>query len=186
MFGIIVRMGNIQLNGDIGQHQVFCNQILFMFSCHTSCKEWHNPPSGFLKCNTDAAIFSDTNSSGLIGCVIRDETGRFVACRVQQMTVKECEALNSLLQALIRPRGEPYPKVIFGGCPEFGLLVQSCREIHHYNNCDYSVSFVRRQANVATHTLARAPRSHVSPTVFFHLPHFLVIILEKPCNVVHQ
>ncbi|XP_073294536.1 uncharacterized protein [Primulina huaijiensis] len=50
-------------------------------SVDTSCKRWHKPPA-FLKCNTDAALFTSSNTFGLSG-VLRDENGEFIACRMQ-------------------------------------------------------------------------------------------------------
>ncbi|XP_073271562.1 uncharacterized protein [Primulina huaijiensis] len=67
------------------------------------CKRWHKPPPHFLKCNTDAALFTSSNMFGL-SCVLRDENGEFMVCRMQHCdgnpTVKECEVL-ALLKAII-------------------------------------------------------------------------------------
>ncbi|XP_073279489.1 uncharacterized protein [Primulina huaijiensis] len=71
-------------------------------SVDTSYKRWHKPPASFLKCNTDAALFTSSNRFGLSG-VLRDENGEFIACRLQHNAgnpvVKECEAL-ALLHAI--------------------------------------------------------------------------------------
>ncbi|XVF71911.1 hypothetical protein PTKIN_Ptkin12aG0078100 [Pterospermum kingtungense] len=67
-----------------------------------SCMRWHKPPNSYLKCNIDAAIFSDSLSTGL-GCIVRDSNGAFVASRMDKLaglpTIKECEAL-ALLEAV--------------------------------------------------------------------------------------
>lgn len=80
-----------------------------------SCLGWHKPPPTFLKCNTDAAVFVDAASVGL-SCVLRDETGNFVACRARRLLglppVRECEAL-ALLDALKWVLELGYTKVIF-------------------------------------------------------------------------
>ncbi|XP_073019350.1 uncharacterized protein [Primulina eburnea] len=67
-----------------------------------TCKRWHKPPPHFLKCNTDATMFTNNNTFGL-SSVLRDENGEFMACRMQHSPgntmVKECEVL-ALLNAI--------------------------------------------------------------------------------------
>ncbi|XVF67578.1 hypothetical protein PTKIN_Ptkin10aG0132100 [Pterospermum kingtungense] len=61
------------------------------------CQKWHPPPPSFVKCNCDAATFSDSGRVGL-GMVLRDEQGHFLACRMLSVSglpaVPECEALG--------------------------------------------------------------------------------------------
>lgn len=45
-----------------------------------SCKNWHVPSHGFVKCNVDGGFFEDSMETG-IGMVLRDEVGEFIACR---------------------------------------------------------------------------------------------------------
>ncbi|XVF41125.1 hypothetical protein PTKIN_Ptkin01aG0255600 [Pterospermum kingtungense] len=63
---------------------------------------WRKPVVGFLKCNTDEAVFQEDGLVGM-GLVVRDESGHFVAARVLHFAgkglVKELEALV-LLEAL--------------------------------------------------------------------------------------
>lgn len=67
------------------------------------CKRWHKPPPRFLKCNTNASLFTSSNIFGL-SYGLSNENGEFMACRMQycsgNLTVKEYEAL-ALLKAII-------------------------------------------------------------------------------------
>ncbi|XP_073129489.1 uncharacterized protein [Henckelia pumila] len=56
---------------------------------------WQRPPSGYLKCNIDAAIFKEENIFG-VAAVIRDLNGDFMVCRMHKynghIEVREAEA----------------------------------------------------------------------------------------------
>lgn len=60
------------------------------------CDLRHKPPANHVKCNTDAAIFSDLSSVGL-AVVVCDSNGNFLAARTSIIEgvplVKKCEAL---------------------------------------------------------------------------------------------
>ncbi|GAU39993.1 hypothetical protein TSUD_211140 [Trifolium subterraneum] len=45
---------------------------------------WMPPPTGYLKCNLDAALFTISNQVGM-GASIRDEKGQFVAATTRTM-----------------------------------------------------------------------------------------------------
>lgn len=55
---------------------------------------WRRPPAGWIKINTDAALFS--NETIGLGCVIRDDQGLFIGARCCEMsgawTPREAEA----------------------------------------------------------------------------------------------
>jgi len=53
---------------------------------------------------------------------------------------------------------------------EFGDLVSQCR-ILLSTNSDFTMSFVKRQANKVAHSIARASLSHPSPYVFNDVPY---------------
>ena len=54
---------------------------------------------------------------------------------------------------------------------EFGCIIGDCRGL--VANSYFSIQFVKRQANRATHFLARATRSHASPFISFSIPSIL-------------
>ncbi|XVE69662.1 hypothetical protein DITRI_Ditri10aG0008600 [Diplodiscus trichospermus] len=45
-----------------------------------SCNRWRKPDPPMLKCNLDAALIQQANSTGL-GFILRDASGSFVACK---------------------------------------------------------------------------------------------------------
>lgn len=67
-----------------------------------SCSLWHKLPPGFIKCNTDVAIFNDISCAS-ISAVFRDAGGNFLAGRTYTIAgvplVKECETI-ALLEAI--------------------------------------------------------------------------------------
>ena len=48
---------------------------------------------------------------------------------------------------------------------EFGAVIVECKSLL-LQGCNYSVQFVRRQANIAAHSLARASRLHAGFYIF--------------------
>ncbi|XP_075507369.1 uncharacterized protein LOC142544190 [Primulina tabacum] len=121
------------------------------------CKRWHKPPLHFLKCNTDAAIFTNNNAFGL-SSVLRDENGEFMACRVQHELgnpmVKECEVL-ALINAITWIQEMNLTNVIFeldaknvvdainspaDDATEFGSLVHQCKLLLNQGTA-FSVQF---------------------------------------------
>lgn len=83
------------------------HQVLVYVECSggsPSQMEWQSPNSGSLKCNTDAALFQDFNSTG-IGLCIRDHIGGFILGKTKYrfsplLRVHEGEAY-ALLQAIL-------------------------------------------------------------------------------------
>ncbi|XP_075499853.1 uncharacterized protein LOC142538416 [Primulina tabacum] len=63
---------------------------------------WKRPPTGFMKCNVDAAIFRETRLIGY-AAVVRDSKGEFMVCRMLKfqgsIEVREAEA-KALLDAI--------------------------------------------------------------------------------------
>ncbi|XP_075479010.1 uncharacterized protein LOC142519880 [Primulina tabacum] len=170
-------------------------------SVDTSCKRWHKPPASFLKCNTDAALFTSSNRFGLSG-VLRDENGEFIACRMQHNAgnpaIKECEAL-ALLQAITWIKEMELANVIFeldaknvvdaiknptDDDTEFGFIVRQCKSLLNQGT-SFSVQFVYRQANAAAHAMARAAHLYASPSTYFEIPHCLIEHLDESCSSLH-
>ena len=54
---------------------------------------------------------------------------------------------------------------------EFGCIIGDCQGL--VLNSYFSIQFVKRQANKATHCLARATCSHASPFISFSIPSIL-------------
>ncbi|XVE62923.1 hypothetical protein DITRI_Ditri06bG0158100 [Diplodiscus trichospermus] len=104
---------------------------------HTAgpCLRWHKLPNSFLKCNSDAAIFNDTYSSGLCS-VFCDANGAFVTCCVLVLGV--VDDVNSPVKDITK----------------FGSIVSCCRSFLSLEK-SFLDSFVKRQANDAAHALAR-------------------------------
>lgn len=139
------------------------------------------PAEGTVKCNVDAALFDD-NRFG-IGLCIRDYQGLFVKAKTVWFygspPPQEAEALGLLtavkwLQELhiqrvtIELDCKSVVDGIRGVChsvTEFGSILSSCRNLLSLSQ-NYTVSFIRRQANLVAHSLARASRDFASIQIF--------------------
>jgi hypothetical protein len=153
---------------------------------HQAATTWQKPPQDWYKCNVDAGFHRDINKTSTSWCV-RDSLGRFVMAGTTWLEGScsiiegEAMALQEALQAM-QVRGLSH--VLFetdskslvdalhhlrGGTSEFSLLV------HHINNLllsnpNFSVKFIKRQANMVAHTLARAAISWSSRCSFETVP----------------
>jgi ribonuclease HI len=127
---------------------------------------------GWFKCNVDAAFHKEINKTS-IGWILRDHLGRFIAAETTWIdgscSIVEGESI-ALLEALKVVRQRDYSHVVFesdsksvvdaihhfrGGNSEFSLLVTNIINFLACNQ-NFMVKFVRRQANMVAHTLARA------------------------------
>lgn len=133
-------------------------------------RRWCKPPAGWIKVNTDAACLMGSNKVG-VGCVIRDERGKFLRARsnvVQGgLQPREAEAIG-LKEALSWTKNWRQNKCIFecdakllvdamngGGNSFFHTIVEDCIDIiKHFD--EVLVVFVHRSANIVAHNLARA------------------------------
>ena len=131
---------------------------------------WSWPLGGCWKCNLDAALFRDLSTIGL-GMVMRRNDGQFYACKTLRMplscSVKEAKALalrEALLWALslklVDVEFETYSLLVVNSlsshsldCSEYGFLISDCVCLR--GNGNYSIRFIKRQANKCTHILAR-------------------------------
>ena len=131
---------------------------------------WSCPLGGRWKCNLDAAMFRDLSAIGM-GMVMRRNDGQFYACKTLLMplscSVKEAEAL-ALREALLWALSLKLVDVEFEtdsllvvnslsshslDCSEYGFIISDCVRLR--GNGNYSIRFIKRQANKCTHVLAR-------------------------------
>ncbi|KAL9426929.1 hypothetical protein AB3S75_033667 [Citrus x aurantiifolia] len=141
---------------------------------------WERPPTGWAKCNVDAAVF---HSQSLVsyGCVVRNSEGMFLAASCDRFLGKfgarEAEALG-VREALSWLKQLHLPRVIiemdclqvFKALSEnhsnpngFGLIIEECRFLMQ-NLREVQFSFVRRSANAAAHSVARVGGSKSDPS----------------------
>ncbi|KAL8113302.1 hypothetical protein AgCh_020567 [Apium graveolens] len=139
-----------------------------------SLKIWRRPQHGWVKVNTDAALFLEWDSTG-VGNVIRDEHGQFIRARNHKLQAlyspREAEALG-LKEALSWVKELGYKRCVFEtdakelveacrsaqGNTYFHLIVLDCIDLlKHYD--EVLVDYVPRSANVVAHELARATYS---------------------------
>jgi ribonuclease HI len=157
--------------------------------------QWQKPPDGWLKCNTDAGIHKELNkTSG--GWCLRDHNGMFVAAGTSWLegscSVIEGEAI-ALLDALqqMEQRGVNHVIVetdskslveaiqhVRDGVSEFSRIVQNINNVL-LANPNFLVKFVKRQANLVAHTLARAANSWPRRCYFDSVPLCITTILSN-------
>ena len=136
----------------------------------------------------NAALFHDLSAIGL-GMVMRRNDGQFYACKTLRMplscSVKEAEALalrEALLWALslklVDVEFETYSLLVVNSlslhsldCSEYGFLISDCVCLR--GNGNYSIRFVKRQANKCAHVLARHACFNCSLYESFVIPSWL-------------
>jgi len=60
---------------------------------------------------------------------------------------------------------------------DFGCIISSCRSLFSSSFSNSRVEFVRRQANMAAHSLAREAMSLASPAVYFEIPNCIETLI---------
>ncbi|GAU24451.1 hypothetical protein TSUD_364350 [Trifolium subterraneum] len=138
-------------------------------------KVWEKPALDWVKCNVDVAFVSGSGRT-LMGLCFRDNSGHFMAGMTQwQQTVissVEGEAW-ALLLAMEEARHRGLNRVQFES--DSKVLIEAIHMKHRGNSeflsivhdilslmssfINFEVKFVRRQANLVAHTLARAANS---------------------------
>ena len=139
----------------------------------TPIESWTKPSLGRYKCNVDAFFLESLDWVG-IGICIRDEEGGFVLAQTKwfspMLEVDVGKALG-LLKAMELVKDihlwnmdfkvdsktvvdSIYDK--YGGVSEFSEITNSCKRLLGTDPSNSHVKFVRRQANVVAHNLARA------------------------------
>nr|KYP52189.1 hypothetical protein KK1_025927 [Cajanus cajan] len=159
---------------------------------------WTLNRKGIYTCNTDAAIFKDTNSYSFAFC-LRDNHGRFKAATTgwyHGLSPRHEAEVIACIEAMSWLTNSSYENVLIElDCKtvvddlhgsnqllsEYGLLIQKGRSIlaSHKN---LSVRFIRRQANHVAHSLARAARSYASPHTFDFIPPCITSLIMKEMN----
>ncbi|XVF40890.1 hypothetical protein PTKIN_Ptkin01aG0153100 [Pterospermum kingtungense] len=134
---------------------------------------WLKPVAPALKCNLDAALLLQLNSTGLY-IVLRDAQGVFVACRTLV-----CPGLRNVIF-------ESDAKIVVDAMPsssvdnsEFGSVIASCRTL--FEDDDFCLCSARQQANKVVRGLARAAYSYASPSVWNVLPKFVTPLVTDDC-----
>jgi ribonuclease HI len=147
---------------------------------------WERPQQGWYKCNIDAGFHRELNKTSTGWC-LRDHMGRFVMAGTTWLdgnySIIEGEAI-ALLEAMQAMEQQRISNVIFesdsksvadaiqyfhGGNSEFCLVIS---HIHNLlsNGQNFMVKFIKRQANMVAHSLARAAISWASRCIFETLP----------------
>ncbi|XP_024631302.1 uncharacterized protein [Medicago truncatula] len=170
--------------------------------------KWQPPASGRLKCNSDAAFSIPHNCIG-VGIFLRDDEGTFVLATtvnfegVYSVEVGEALGLFHAIQWLSDMQMDnidfevdsKITKDAFiarrDNISEFGHIVEASRSMFHSKFSNSRVEFVRRQANVVAHILARETTLIASAVVYYAIPNCIEssIINERlkyanrPCNL---
>ncbi|XP_039684970.1 uncharacterized protein [Medicago truncatula] len=137
---------------------------------------WQPPVSGRYKCNIDAAFSSHVNRT-CIGICVRDAEGTFVLAKTMTypctvpVEVGEALGLHFALQWLSdmqfdnldfetdsKLTAEAF-RSTRNDLSEFGCIISSCRSLFSTFFSNSRVEFVRRQAYVVAHALAREATS---------------------------
>jgi len=157
---------------------------------------WSKPPTDWIKCNVDCALFEAERKFG-VGICFRDSLGQLIQAHSMVFpsipTAAECEA-TAIQQTLQISLDLGLNRVVFEiDCQlvvnavlgnssyvnELGILLSNCRTLL-FSNASYALAYARRQANRVAHNLARASILHASPTIFYHSPYCIhYIILDE-------
>jgi ribonuclease HI len=146
---------------------------------------WERPLQGWYKCNVDASFHRELNKTSTGWC-LRDHMGRFVMAGTTWLegnySIIEGEAI-ALLEAMKVMEQRHISNVIFetdsknvvdaiqyfhGGNSEFCLFISHIH-ILLSNGQNFMVKFIKRQANMVAHSLARAAISWSSRCIFKEL-----------------
>jgi ribonuclease HI len=128
----------------------------------------------WIKCNVDVAFVAGFGVTSMSLC-FRDTDGQFVAGLTQWQqhvySVVECEAW-ALLHAMKETIHRGFERIQFESDSkllvnainsrrrdnsEFSLIVKDFILLMSSSNVNFEIKFVRRQTNLVTHTLTRAP-----------------------------
>ncbi|CAJ2653028.1 unnamed protein product [Trifolium pratense] len=156
---------------------------------------WQKPPTGWYKCNADAGFYNELNKSSAGWC-LRDHTGSFVKAGTiwneGKCSIIEGEAL-ALLEAMKAVKDRGITHAIFetdsknvvdaihnlrGGTSEFSSLICDIKNVMMFNP-NFVVKFIKRQANMVAHTLARAAISWSSRYICETLPPCITPLLNN-------
>ncbi|WJX28566.1 hypothetical protein P8452_17266 [Trifolium repens] len=161
----------------------------------SSQSQWQRPASGMMKCNVDASFFNTNGATGWGWC-LRDSRGQFKLAGTNIVSsphsVMEGEAL-ALIEAMEVMIHRGLTHVIFesdsklvvdaissshNGISEFSILISYIQALLGMNNY-FEVKYIKRQANMVAHTLARAAYSLSRRTIFDSIPRCIVTLLNN-------
>ncbi|KAK2449324.1 hypothetical protein QL285_008530 [Trifolium repens] len=156
---------------------------------------WQKPPIDWYKCNVDAGFHKNLNRATAGWCV-RDYDGSFVIAgtcwKEGHYSIVEGEAY-ALLEAMRAMEQHAVTRVIFetdsksvvdaihnlhGGTSEFSYLICNIKHIL-LSKPNFVVKFIKRQANMVAHTLAKAASSWSRCCTFETLPLCITAILNN-------
>ena len=159
-----------------------------------SATRWFRPPEGFYKCNIDASTPEQGNNVGM-GMILRDSSGQFlIAQKIHHegsFSVKEAEgmALKEVLSRVLtlslqNVQFETDSKSVVDSLQhdvedrtEYGAIIKDCRALISLG-VNFTVLFIKRQANGVAHQIARAHCNQGSFIVFTDPPQFLEVPLS--------
>jgi hypothetical protein len=137
---------------------------------------WQPPLSGRYKCNIDAA-FSSRDSEGIFvlaktfiyPCTVLVDVGEALGLHAALQWLSDMQfdyvdfATDSkvTVDSFLSTRND---------LSEFGCIISSCRSLLRNLFSNSRVEFVRRQANVVAHTLAREATCSTSSAVYYEIP----------------
>ncbi|XP_058758128.1 uncharacterized protein LOC131631355 [Vicia villosa] len=146
---------------------------------------WTPPDTGWVKCNVDAG-FSNNRGTTNRGWCVRNNQGNFIlagsAWDSNILSVDEAEAV-AIKEAIQEAIVHHLDKVIFesdslrviqaihsthSGNSEFSLIILSIQRLLQCNS-NFEVKFIKRQANMVAHMLAKAANSW-SRRISFNVP----------------
>jgi ribonuclease HI len=134
-------------------------------------QRWKAPPSGWYRCNTDGAFYSD-QGTGASGVALRDDTGLFVGGQAKwypngldALTLEVLACWDGVVYA--RDRGV-HRLIVESDCQEYvklwnerdhqrSRIAPIIRETRAISSSfiDFSVAFVSRSCHSVAHTLAK-------------------------------
>jgi ribonuclease HI len=148
----------------------------------SSNEQWQPPPTGHLKCNVDASFFNMVGATGWGWC-LRDHNGQFKLAGTNfvksPLNILEGEAM-AIIEAMEMMKQKGFSYVTFEsdsktvvdainsslvGLSEFSIMISHIKSLLSSNDY-FEVKYVKRQANMAAHSLARAAYSMSSRRLF--------------------
>jgi ribonuclease HI len=158
-------------------------------------QSWQKPPIGWYKCNVDAGFHNERNKTS-VGWCLRDHLGRFVLAGTHwkegRCSIAEGESI-ALLQAMKESELRCISQVIFEtdskcvgdaihalrvGTSEFSSLIHNINNVLTTNS-NFVVKFVKRQANMVAHSLARTAVLWYNRNIIELLPHCIATLLNN-------
>jgi hypothetical protein len=147
---------------------------------------WKKPLQGWYKCNVDAGFHQAISKTSMSWC-LRDHMGRFIRAATTwkdgTCSIMEGESI-AILEALHELQQQGFSHVIIesdsqtvvdairhspGGSSEFSSIISQINNILSCNP-NFMVKFIKRQANMVAHSLARAAISYPRRCTFETLP----------------